>query len=236
MKTNCECHYCGKKIYKRPSQLKKYKKQFCNNECASKSRKVTETRPCVVCGKNVSRKPSEFIGNVYCSRKCYHASNKSNYTGETSKIDVTCSYCGEVFKRYPSQVKDKKYTYCDMDCKDKHNGELFRGVNHHRWNPDLTEAERIERRKNQEYIRWRGSVYKRDDYTCRCCGDNKGGNLVAHHIYNFSEHENLRHDINNGMTLCETCHKDFHDEYGYTGNDEKQLVEFIQRQANQLPI
>lgn len=236
MKTNCNCNYCGKDIYKPPNQLKKYKSHYCNSACAINSRKVRETRECIVCGEKVTRKPSEFIGNAYCSRDCYHHSNKSEVTGISSKINCKCFYCGKSFKRYPSQIKDKKYTYCDTNCKNKHNGELFRGANHHRWNPELTEEQREYNRKNKKYIKWRSDVYKGDGYSCRCCGDNQGGNLVAHHILNFSEHESLRYDVENGITLCEVCHKGFHDNYGYTKNNKKQLDDFFKRQANQLPI
>jgi len=236
MKTNCNCHFCGKPIYKTPNQLKKYKKHFCDNRCASKSRIMRITKQCIVCGSDVTRKPSEFSENVYCSRKCYHVSRKAEFTNKSSKREYACSYCARTFKRHPSQVKNKKHIYCNMVCKDKHNGELIRGSNHPRWNPELTEEDRRERRKNRDYIDWRESVYRRDDYTCQCCGDDKGGNLVAHHILNFSEHENLRLDIDNGITLCGHCHKEFHDEYGYTQNDKQQLEEFIQRHANQLPI
>lgn len=236
MKTNCTCNFCGKNIYKTPSQIKKYKTHYCNNLCASKSRKVRVTKQCDVCGEEITRKPSEFGENVYCGRSCYHKSRRSSYTGKTSKVNYTCTYCGGVFKQYKSQMKGKKYTYCGIECKDKHNGDLFRGENHHRWNPELTEEQRIQRRKNQDYIQWRESVYERDDYTCQCCEDNKGGNLVAHHILNFSEHEDLMYEITNGITLCDVCHKEFHDNYGYTKNNSKQLVEFIQSKANQLPI
>lgn len=236
MKANCNCDYCGKPIYKLPNQLKKYKKHYCNNACSSKTRAVKETRSCDICSKSVTRKPSEFGENVFCSRDCYYEFNRVLKSKKQLTDTRNCSYCGNLVTRRPSEFKNKKYFYCNMHCKDKHNGELFNGINHHRWNPDLTEEERIQRRKNQDYIQWRKHVYGRDKYTCQCCGDDKGGNLVAHHIYNFSEHEKLRHDIDNGMTLCNTCHKLYHDEYGYTGNNQKQLDEFLQRQANQLPI
>jgi hypothetical protein len=235
MKTNCKCNYCGADLYKLPNQIRKYKTHFCNNTCASRSRSVKETRQCLVCGKGVTRKPSEFTGNVFCSRDCYHHYDKTSKRKTTNKVDCVCSYCGNSFKRYPSQIKDKKYTYCNMKCKDKHNGELLKGENHHRWDPNLTEELRLERRKCKEYLDWREEVYRRDKYRCQCCGDDKGGNLVAHHILNFSEHEKLRTAISNGITLCDVCHKEFHDNYGYTNNNQKQLEEFLQRYANQLP-
>lgn len=58
----------------------------------------------------------------------------------------------------------------------------------------------------KKYIDWRNEVFKRDAYTCKKCGQH-GGTLNAHHIKLFSKYKNLRYDLNNGITLCEECHK-----------------------------
>ena len=76
-------------------------------------------------------------------------------------------------------------------------------------------------RSLNKYTYWRLSVFERDLYRCIICGDNKGGNLQADHIiplsyliskfkiktteeaYNFEK----LWDINNGRTLCKSCHK-----------------------------
>jgi 5-methylcytosine-specific restriction endonuclease McrA len=85
--------------------------------------------------------------------------------------------------------------------------------------------------KNQQ---WKEAVMDRDNYTCQCCGDASGGNLNVHHIFPFGkilekfnittqqEGENCRKmwDISNGITLCETCHKAFHSEFGFTFSEE----------------
>ena len=62
-------------------------------------------------------------------------------------------------------------------------------------------------RYSLEYRLWRDAVFKRDDYTCIWCGDNKGGNLNADHIKRFSEFPELRFAIDNGRTLCVGCHR-----------------------------
>lgn len=64
-------------------------------------------------------------------------------------------------------------------------------------------------RKTPEYIRWRSEIYERDNYTCQMC-HKKGGKLNAHHLKPFSKYTELRTDVNNGITLCEDCHKLLH--------------------------
>jgi hypothetical protein len=94
------------------------------------------------------------------------------------------------------------------------------------WKGGVTpEHKRI--RKSIEYKLWQDSVFARDGYTCQ-----KylivGGRLVAHHILNFSSHPELRVSIDNGVTLSEKAHKEFHKKYGFKNNTREQIIEFIQ--------
>lgn len=70
--------------------------------------------------------------------------------------------------------------------------------------------ERRGQRFSVEYRRWRFDVFMRDKFTCQECGDDKGGNLVAHHIKSFADFPELRFEISNGITLCTKCHKKHH--------------------------
>ena len=36
-----------------------------------------------------------------------------------------------------------------------------------------------------------------------------------HHDHSDPEYKKLRIDVNNGITLCKECHKEFHDKYGF---------------------
>lgn len=77
--------------------------------------------------------------------------------------------------------------------------------NHPRWQGGKTPAG-TKIRNSKEYVIWRKSVFERDDWTCIWCGI-KGGKLNADHIKPFALFPELRLAIDNGRTLCETCHK-----------------------------
>lgn len=62
-------------------------------------------------------------------------------------------------------------------------------------------------RRQPEYIVWRDAVFSRDGYICRDCGDDRGGNLRAHHEKPLATHPELAFDVSNGVTLCHTCHE-----------------------------
>jgi DNA-directed RNA polymerase subunit RPC12/RpoP len=68
-------------------------------------------------------------------------------------------------------------------------------------------------RKDYRYRGWRKLVLSRDDYTCVQCGSTD--NIQAHHIKLFSEFPELAFDVDNGMSLCATCHSEIH---GYNTN------------------
>lgn len=99
------------------------------------------------------------------------------------------------------------------------------------WKGDKVKNPRSERDsvKNRE---WRKAVFSRDVYTCQCCGARNGNGhyvrLEAHHMYNWTDHPDLRYKLDNGITFCEKCHISFHRIYGKKNNNERQVDEFIQ--------
>lgn len=78
------------------------------------------------------------------------------------------------------------------------------GANCHFWRGGVT-TENEKQRKSYQYKLWRTYVFERDDYTCQSCGC-RGGKLCADHIKPFSLFPDLRTDVDNGRTLCHTCH------------------------------
>lgn len=99
------------------------------------------------------------------------------------------------------------------------------GEDHWAWKGGVSEK-RNRIRQSSEYNNWRDSVFERDNYTCQKCGDDSGGNLNAHHIKPFSEYEETRFDVDNGVTMCRSCHMDLHNSEGeYSPEEVKQFSE-----------
>ncbi len=61
-------------------------------------------------------------------------------------------------------------------------------------------------RKSLEYKDWRTAVFKRDKYTCQHCNQRQG-DIEADHIKPFAFFPELRFEISNGRTLCNSCHR-----------------------------
>lgn len=101
------------------------------------------------------------------------------------------------------------------------------GKEHPRWDELRTHEQRTKERKTFEYSQWRTSVFERDDWKCKVCNDDKGGNLTAHHLNSYDEFENERYLVNNGVTLCDECHKSLHSKFGYGKNTREQFELFL---------
>lgn len=104
-----------------------------------------------------------------------------------------------------------------------------RGEKHHAYNPLLTDEERIQNRDVIEYVIWRKGVFEKDGYTCRVCGDNRGGNLQAHHLNSYSAFSDERFDIGNGITLCAQCHKQYHVACGFCDSTSEKFNQWFKR-------
>ena len=98
------------------------------------------------------------------------------------------------------------------------------GKNHYKWNSNLTDDERNDKRNYPAYYEWRTLIYKRDNYTCQICSK-RGHVLNAHHLDGYRNNPDKRILLENGITLCKECHDNFHHQYGYN-NTKEQFIEF----------
>ena len=110
------------------------------------------------------------------------------------------------------KCKGRKITWADKISSSKINKPRLnmRGKNHPNWKGGFNSKKRRWLMGGLEYRMWRNSVFKRDNYTCRICGDRNGYgktiNLVAHHVVKWSENEGLRYSVDNGFTVCKEDH------------------------------
>lgn len=129
-------------------------------------------------------------------------------------------------------VQKSEVSVCKY-CIGEYHSERQLGDKSHLWKGGLREENKT-LRETLEYKRWREAVFKKDNYTCQKCNKSKSGYLQAHHILPFYQYIELRHDINNGITLCRECHDprykgSFHNTYGTHNNTKEQLEEFLGR-------
>lgn len=193
-----QCATCGKTIKVPPS--KNSENNFCNRVCYNIFHsKNTKEYICETCGK-IFRSCQPQNANRFCSRDCYNV-----FHNIKNKIR-TCPVCNKIFEARTSEDK-----YCSQECHLKNLHSINSGVNHWNWQGGISKEN--DRHDSNEYKQWRTLIYQKDNYKCNKCGSKI--KLNAHHILSWKHYPDLRYDISNGITLCESCHIKIHQKYGY---------------------
>lgn len=208
-----KCKECGKILH-----LFKFKKR--------KSCKYGRGNKCKECenkhnAKYRKNKTKEERKEYYEKTKGRYREKKNAYNREYNKTykrkskptsyEHICECCGKNF------ISHRKYTrFCSQKC-------VAKSV--HKKEVDYSKKQPKDR-NGILYQEWRTQVYERDNYTCQHCGKH-GEKLNVHHLYNYAEYICLRLVVENGVTLCEDCHKKFHHTYGRKHNTKEQYDEFM---------
>lgn len=179
------CQQCGVEFH--PFYAKQ---PYCSVDCyepnRGNSRKNRETKTCEVCGVlfDVAKYRAEKA--KWCSKECWSSRRKPNLKA--------CDTCGNQF-----DAIDNRTRFCSHECliswKSGETSPAWKGGK---------AAHRLRTQYKGALAVWRKAVYKRDNYTCQGCGAKN--NIQAHHIKPVSEYPELGLDIDNGKTLCITCH------------------------------
>lgn len=176
-------------------------------------------KQCFICNKEFKVEKSRKDTAKYCSKRCFGANQKTFY--QQSRNRFFCKLCKVEFYRKPSINS----SFCSAPCRAKFIGQTkvgiplseetkkkmsnaqlgkkhpeYSGANHWNWKG----GKQKDRHKGTQYARWRKQVFERDNYTCQDCGAT--GYLNAHHLLSWVNFPELRFDINNGITVCVSCH------------------------------
>ncbi len=155
---------------------------------------------CGICGKE------KMV--IYSNLKKYHnvkyVCHRCTMNMEERNKKISESHIG---MKYSDETKMKMGHRGEKN----HNYGKF-GSEHSHWNPKLTEKDRKKQHNVSGIGKWRNLVKERDNYKCRLCESIE--NLHVHHINNFSDFEEQRTLVENGITLCKKCHNNLHKKYG----------------------
>ena len=146
---------------------------------------------------------------------------EKNYFWQGGEIQRFCEICGKEFFAKPYRAKEGNAKFCSRSCLAKSHTQ---GKNNPSWKGGITPLY-AKIRSLPEYRQWRSDVFQRDNWICRTCGLHSGCGktvyLEAHHIKEFAKimkENNIANiieaqlceelwNIDNGVTLCEDCHK-----------------------------
>ena len=206
---------------------------------------ISLSRQCIICGEEIirgGRNIKQWKNAKYCSPECYHKSLKGNQLHfkpelhKNEKILCACG-CGQEIPKLDTHFRHRKYILGHVNKGKKRNlskewlenvtksniekGKIYCGSNHWNWKGGIS-GENAKIRKSYQYNVWRKSVYKRDNWTCQECKQ-KIKHPIAHHIKSFNDYPELRFEVDNGITLCRSCHKQIHKEIGLKTRFNKKL-------------
>lgn len=170
--------------------------------------------------------------------KSYNSKSKLNLTNRIKKGDISY-WKGKKFSEAHRLALSKAYKKTFAEGRPAPIGMLgkispfkgtkrpeFSGENHPRWVSDRTQLKKFndvaKDRRSYIYKNWRTEILKRDNWKCKIDNKECKGRLEVHHILGFTEHPELRYDINNGITLCQFHHP-------RKRNDEVNLSPFFQK-------
>lgn len=164
-----ECYTCGDKFEKYVSQIEKYDKHFCSEECRiewleeSHNSKGSSspswdggkvTVKCSVCGDEIKRWPSQTTHRVVCSEECFSELHSETVSGENNPnwIDGVVREYGERWDSIREEIIERdgeKCLFCGVE-RDTHKNFYGRDLSVHHIEPlrDFDSTEEANRREN----------------------------------------------------------------------------------------
>lgn len=261
-KPKYKCFICGNKFHRAKNQIDrlKDKRLTCSRECANEKKAFLE-KESIENKLNISDF-KVWLENKYHEEKLntrdiaeiiYGKRNHSpNVLGWMEKFGIDTRERSEAVALQWVDNPERKKDQAKFMKENFGNGTLGRmkiielmqteeykmkaseakiGSKNPMWKPELTADDRQDRNKSPINARWVRAVKRRDNYTCQCCGI-AGVTMVAHHLNGYNWDVENRYNVDNGITLCERCHIDFHRIYGNGDNTKEQFEEYLNKIKN----
>ena len=173
---------------------------------------------CAYCGAHHEidvRQGSNRRTRRYCNSKCRRAARTARYVPKPSQLRIPWNK-GKTAEQDPRiaaatsnlpQRFKKGHKPWHTGLTHKELPSIPHGPRVNTWKGGVT-PEGHQLRQNDQYKQWRLAVYRRDHFTCQHCGVKASGKgtIVAHHIKGWQESPELRYVVENGVTLCRSCH------------------------------
>lgn len=172
--------------------------------------------------KNIEKitKYSKEYNRLYMAKKALYATYADKLTVDEQAesnakggLVVICFKCASKFVPTNAQahgrvqallgnLSGERHLYCSQECKDSCS------IYNVRYDPAEASHDTSALR-NPEWVQL---VKGRDGFTCQKCGDM--GDVQAHHIEPVALRPDLADDLDNGITLCTSCHREVHKREG----------------------
>ena len=196
MKISRSCIICKKVFDTYPCEIKRNRGRLCSRLCANRA---LARNPEICKGRSERMMGQKFSKGVKHSeetkRKLSVAHKGINNWMKGKKLPK------EWVENIRKASLGRTHTYETR----KKLSEWQKGEKSKFWKGGITK-ENLRIRNSIEYKIWRKAVFERDKWTCVWCNQ-KGGILNADHIKPFALYPELRFAIDNGRTLCLSCHK-----------------------------
>lgn len=135
-------------------------------------------------------------GNPFYNKK--HSEDTKNLLS-TTRIGTMAGSKNPMFGKSRTPEEKRKISATRINTK------VAKGSNNPNWRGGISKPRKSEM-ATTAYKQWRLAVFTRDNYTCQGCG-RRGGNLEADHIKPWAYFLELRYELDNGRTLCVSCHR-----------------------------
>lgn len=180
--------------------------------CTTTFARFQKGQRCKKCAIFNIHEPKRQKALEFIKSQGYKIVDSSNYKNRDSYILIKCP------NNHSYQVKWGNFQIGARCATCQHIN--FRGKNNPNWIDGLSKIRKSERYAvRQPSHSWKNSLLWKYNFICQKCKKQlRKKHLVGHHLNGWKWAVEDRFNEKNGACLCVSCHKEFHNKYGYTNN------------------